>query len=217
MSEKSTHVAQGSTEVGPLLGLESQSAPLSRYEESRTKALQLFACKGFGQVSMRDLARHLGLTAGSLYHHFPSKQHLLFELLEEFYEDMGAILHDCLQPRRDKAKALQRFIKARLALHREFPFHSRVVQRDTASLEDEYRHRIEKMKRQFEEGLMRLMGGTGTRVDPKRDASSHVIAELITNLPDWLESHPISEVERERVAELLIIGAVQGIRLQQAS
>ena len=117
MSEKSIHVAQGTTELGPLPDLESQSPPLSRYEESRTKALQLFACKGFGQVSMRDLASHLGLTAGSLYHHFPSKQYLLFELLEEFYEDMGAILHDCLQPGGDKAKALQRFIKARLALH----------------------------------------------------------------------------------------------------
>ncbi|BCQ60963.1 hypothetical protein PBOI14_27130 [Pseudomonas sp. Boi14] len=34
----------------------------SRFAESRDKALELFASKGFGQVGMRELASHLGLT-----------------------------------------------------------------------------------------------------------------------------------------------------------
>nr|BFE97996.1 hypothetical protein GCM10020185_85320 [Pseudomonas brassicacearum subsp. brassicacearum] len=57
----------------------------SRFAESRDKALELFANKGFGQVGMRELASHLGLTPGSLYHHYPSKQHLLADLIEEFF------------------------------------------------------------------------------------------------------------------------------------
>ncbi len=67
------------------------------YEERRDKALELLAVKGFGQVSMRELASHLGLTAGSLYHHFPSKQHLLFDLIEELFEELLATLQ---RPRR---------------------------------------------------------------------------------------------------------------------
>ena len=50
------------------------------FEERRDQAMALFAEKGFGQVSMRELAAHVGLTAGSLYHHFPSKQDLLYDL-----------------------------------------------------------------------------------------------------------------------------------------
>ena len=65
----------------------------ANFEERRDKALELFAVKGFGQVSMRELASHLGLTAGSLYHHFPSKQHLLLDWIEEFYEELLATLH----------------------------------------------------------------------------------------------------------------------------
>ena len=66
-----------------------------RFAEYRDKVLELFASKGFGQVGMRELATCLGLAPGSLYHHYPRKQHLLLDLigldtvlaiLEAFYE-----------------------------------------------------------------------------------------------------------------------------------
>ena len=60
----------------------------SGYETIRAQALELFVSKGFGQVSMRELARHVGLAPGSLYNHFPSKQALLFDLIEEIYEEL---------------------------------------------------------------------------------------------------------------------------------
>lgn len=64
----------------------------ANFEERRDRAMALFAEKGFGQVSMRELAAHVGLTAGSLYHHFPSKQDLLYDLIEELYEELQATL-----------------------------------------------------------------------------------------------------------------------------
>ena len=87
------------------------------YEDRRDKALELFAAKGFGQVSMRELAAHVGLTAGSLYHHFPSKQHLLFDLIEELFEELLATLN----PGRGKVPAgrLSAVIRAHWALHDE--------------------------------------------------------------------------------------------------
>lgn len=190
--------------------------PASRYEASRSKALELFALRGYGQVSMRDLASQSGMTAGSLYHHFPSKQHLLFELLEEFYEDLGTVLKECMRSRKDRSRVLQRFIRARLGLHQEYPFHSRVAQRDEVSLEGDHRQRIEVMKKRFEDDLMRLITADDPETDPRIDATGHVIAEMIIGLPDWLERHPISETERFRVAEVLIMGAIQGFRLQNA-
>ncbi|WP_332821602.1 TetR/AcrR family transcriptional regulator, partial [Pseudomonas sp.] len=67
---------------------ESGEAPLSRLEQIRGKALELFAERGFAEVGMRELALHLGIGAGSVYHHFQSKEQLLFELIEELYEDL---------------------------------------------------------------------------------------------------------------------------------
>lgn len=42
----------------------------------------LFRQQGFNGTSMRDVARAVGVTKSSLYHHFPSKQALLSNVLE---------------------------------------------------------------------------------------------------------------------------------------
>jgi TetR/AcrR family transcriptional regulator, cholesterol catabolism regulator len=45
-------------------------------------AASLFREYGFNGTSMHDLAAEVGITKSSLYHHFPSKQALLSEILE---------------------------------------------------------------------------------------------------------------------------------------
>lgn len=45
-------------------------------------AAALFRQEGFHRASMRDLADRVGIHKSSLYHHFPSKQALLLEILE---------------------------------------------------------------------------------------------------------------------------------------
>ncbi|MFS2198771.1 MULTISPECIES: TetR/AcrR family transcriptional regulator [unclassified Pseudomonas] len=55
-------------------------------------ATTLFLSKGFHGVSLRKLGDQLGIHAGSLYHHFESKQALLFDLLEEHEYALAAAL-----------------------------------------------------------------------------------------------------------------------------
>lgn len=51
-------------------------------ERIRREAAALFREKGFNGASMADLAAEVGMTKSSLYHHFPSKQALLSEIVE---------------------------------------------------------------------------------------------------------------------------------------
>ena len=51
-------------------------------ERIRQEAAALFREKGFNGASMADLAAEVGMTKSSLYHHFPSKQALLSEIVE---------------------------------------------------------------------------------------------------------------------------------------
>ncbi len=51
-------------------------------ERIRREAAALFREKGFNGTSMAELASEVGLTKSSLYHHFPSKQALLSEIIE---------------------------------------------------------------------------------------------------------------------------------------
>lgn len=51
-------------------------------ERIRREAAALFRRKGFNGTSMAELAAEVGITKSSLYHHFPSKQALLSEIIE---------------------------------------------------------------------------------------------------------------------------------------
>lgn len=45
------------------------------------ESLGLFAQHGYGSTSIRDIAKLVGLKAASLYSHYPSKEHILIELI----------------------------------------------------------------------------------------------------------------------------------------
>ncbi|MEH1940657.1 MAG: TetR/AcrR family transcriptional regulator [Nostoc sp.] len=57
------------------------------------KCFDLFAQKGYGSITMRQIAEELGVSTGTLYHYFPSKQTLFEQLAQEICEqDLSAAL-----------------------------------------------------------------------------------------------------------------------------
>lgn len=59
-----------------------------RRDEIRAVAGKVFAEQGFASTTMRDVGDASGTGAGSLYHHFTSKNDILLELLEAFFADI---------------------------------------------------------------------------------------------------------------------------------
>ena len=54
------------------------------------RAIDLFIQQGYDATSMGDLARELGLTKSAIYHHVPSKEHLLAAALDEALDTLSA-------------------------------------------------------------------------------------------------------------------------------
>ncbi len=52
-------------------------------KEVLSKCFDLFAQKGYGSITMREISQSLGVSTGTLYHYFPSKQSLFEQLVEE--------------------------------------------------------------------------------------------------------------------------------------
>lgn len=67
-------------------------------EETRriilASAYSLFGKKGYGQTTMRELARHADVGLGTIFKHFPDKPSLL---ISTFAEDLDAVLHNCFE------------------------------------------------------------------------------------------------------------------------
>lgn len=82
-------------------------------QELLSKSFDLFADKGYGSVTMRQVARTLGVSTGTLYHYFPSKQDLFEQLVEVISQnDVNQALKELqgMQTLQEKAAALGEYL-----------------------------------------------------------------------------------------------------------
>ncbi|WP_306322229.1 MULTISPECIES: TetR/AcrR family transcriptional regulator [unclassified Streptomyces] len=81
---------------------ESAAAPERRSELLHTAA-EVFAEQGYNATTVRKIADHAGMLAGSLYYHFDSKESMLEEILRTFLDELWSgydtVLDDDLGPR----------------------------------------------------------------------------------------------------------------------
>jgi AcrR family transcriptional regulator len=67
----------------------TQQAPLINGMEDSPRgkllsaAARLFREKGFDRTTVRDIAREVGIQSGSIFHHFATKEEILFAVMEE--------------------------------------------------------------------------------------------------------------------------------------
>lgn len=71
------------TEPTPQTRAPRRGRPGYNQETVIRRATELFNQQGYEGTSMNDLAKELGLTKSALYHHLPSKEHILGLALEE--------------------------------------------------------------------------------------------------------------------------------------
>ncbi|MFJ7884443.1 TetR/AcrR family transcriptional regulator [Pseudomonas sp. NPDC096917] len=181
----------------------------ARFVGYRNTVLELFASKGFGQVGMRELATCLGLSPGSLYHHYPSKQHLLLDLIEEFYEELLCALDRVERKASVKRNRLDTLIHAHLQLHQEMPWHFRLVERDSGCLDTQQQERVRQLREQYENRLLLILAVQAGVGDPTRRAVGHAIAHLLNCAPGWLAQHSLDDRMREELLSNLVGGAIE--------
>lgn len=113
-------------------------------------AMELFSKKGFNQTSMQEIADHLGIAKGSIYHYFKSKDQLLLEIIWHYYDVISAKM-DAIE-RDDVLSARQKFFEQlRLSIsvfveNREFIL---VNMKETFQFKDE----IERIFRQMRQEI----------------------------------------------------------------
>ena len=178
----------------------------------RLAALSLFARYGYAAVSMRQIGREIGLQAGAIYNHFPTKQHLLRGLLVEHMERLLAAWEaekdDSLPPR----EALVAFVRFHIRYHVKCGEEVFISYMELRNLEEQNFVEVEELRRCYEQSLRSILeAGTETRVftvsDP-RVATMAVIA-MLTGVTNWYRSDGrLSLDEIEELYVRMISGAV---------
>lgn len=82
----------------------------SRREVILREAARLFCEKGYLAANLRELASRAGIQGGSIYHHFASKQEILFQVMDGTMSDMIAQLSKRLEGAEAPSERLRRMM-----------------------------------------------------------------------------------------------------------
>ena len=74
------------------------------------KSLPLFARSGFAGVSMRDIARAVGISGAALYHHYPDKQSLYVATMGHAFADKASGIQSAIDNTGTPEQRLERFV-----------------------------------------------------------------------------------------------------------
>jgi AcrR family transcriptional regulator len=158
----------------------------SRQEILRTAA-RLFQQRGYDATSMNDVAAALKLSKGGLYHHFQSKDEILYEIMNHAME---ITQERVLNPVRSIADPEER-LRALIRLHIEVVLSPRdreitVMLHENHPLPPALRKRINSRKKDYVHFLESLMAEVQRSRHTKGKVGPHAAAFALLGMINWI-------------------------------
>ncbi|VXD04413.1 TetR/AcrR family transcriptional regulator [Pseudomonas sp. 9AZ] len=183
----------------------------SRYDRARSCSLELFASKGFSNVTMRDLATRIGISPGSIYHHVESKEQLLFELIESIYLDLLDLVNPYGVPQDCAKTGVARLIELHLQLHEHKSLYFHLAEHEFHCLSESHKAEVLLLRKQYEEHLTTLLGRWYCMRDTAMNSViSPLLVAMLNNLPAWLNPSALPSAKRNALLVDITLGALTG-------
>lgn len=195
------------------VGSESRAVILDR-------ALRLFAERGFGGTSVRDIAAAAGVQPASMYSHFPSKEHVLAEICRVGHDEFLRQVRDALLGSKpDPREQITAYVHAHVRFHAEYSMLAVVCNSELHMLGAELAAPILALRKNGEEIMVTVIRRgveLGVFKVPHLWLSAAMIGGPALRLAHWYS--PDFEVPAERIGDiyaeyaLRILGASTGKR-----
>lgn len=177
----------------------------------RAAALSLFARHGFAAVSMRQIAREVGVQAGALYLYTPDKQTLLFDLMRDHLHDL---LGAWTPPEGGAMAQLEHFARHHIAYHLDRPELVFIAYMELRNLSPENFAVIEELRRDYEDRLENIVrAGVAEGVFDVSDTklATMAVISMLTGVTTWFrDGGRLSRGDVESIYWDMVRKAVQG-------
>lgn len=131
--------------------------PDNRRPELLAVAARLFAKGGFEATSMRDIAGEVGMLAGSMYYHFPSKNELIAAVYESGVAQIGAAVDAALLRESEPWARLEAACIAHLEALLSDSAHAAVMMAELSRLDGRLRRRLVTLRDGYERRFIELV------------------------------------------------------------
>ena len=130
------------------------AAPRGSRTTILSAALRLIAERGYGGTSVRDIAKEAGIQPATMYAHYPSKEHVLGELIRLGHESHQQMMRAAmLESSADPREQLAALMRAHVRMHAEYPMLAMVANAELHALSPEAAAPALELRRQSEQLL----------------------------------------------------------------
>lgn len=184
----------------------------SMRENILAAAVQLFSEYGYHAAPLRDIARLAGIQAASIYHHYPSKQALLVEIMEKHMQQLNSKLEHILHEYHDPLDRLREAIANHIRLHTSNKAEFFIIDTELRALEGEHRTRIIAMRDTYDAMIQEILrDGMERGVFHPSDVkvTSYAIIALCTQVSSWFR--PGGRLSVQQVIDIYYQMVSQGL------
>lgn len=182
----------------------------------REAALALIARHGFDAVSMRSLGAEVGVQAAALYRYFPTKEDLLYALMQAHMEELLVAWQEARPQGATPTDMLAAFVAHHIAFHLARRHSTQVSNLELRSLSRERLSQILRLRAAYEKQLRQILRDGAETGDFARDdvaLVSMAVIQMITGVVVWFrpdERLSVTEVAATYVAMTMrLVGARQ--------
>jgi AcrR family transcriptional regulator len=184
-----------------------------RADEIVDIASRLFYERGYQSVSTRALAQAAGIQGGSLYHHFASKEEILYRIVQygsgEFFAGLLPHLEGghAVQPLGAPGppgypERLDRFVRAYVTDAQPRRYAIAVLFRDMAHLSPDHFVELQAVRRHFQQAVQRFLAAglaAGEFAVPDAKLAGIAILDLLKGVDAWMREP--GRLSRRQVAD----------------
>jgi AcrR family transcriptional regulator len=176
-------------------------------------AAKVFRTKGYHAATVRDIADEVGILKGSLYHHFASKEELLYLVVKEPIAQMYQTICDIAAADLGAAEKLRRAISSHLeAFDRHYP-HLFVYLRERESVKRRFRELIGFSPKEYERRWQQILREGVENGDFRPDLDIKVTSYGLLGMLNWSYKwyDPQGRLSVQEVAEQFVSLALAGL------
>ena len=175
-------------------------------------AIELFNQQGYDATSMGDLARELGLTKSAIYHHVPSKEHLLERALDEALGELTSAL-DAVQadPSYSPDQRLRAAVRSSVVVLAEhLPAVTLLLRvRGNTPAEQKALARRREIDHRLAEMVREAADSGAIRADIDPALASRLLFGTVNSMTEWLREDSDAEALADTVTTLAFDGLMR--------
>lgn len=181
-----------------------------------SSAAAVFADLGMDKASMAQIAAHSGVSKALLYHYYPSKDALIFDIIRTHLEELEMAVEAADRPDLPPGERLRELVRAVLDNYRHADNEHKVQLNGTSALTPDQLAELHAIERQ----IVRRFSGVIDAVNPNLNAERPLLMPVTMSLfgmMNWVymwfkDGGAVTRQDYADVATTLILEGVKAVR-----